>query len=137
MIVLFKIAIVWNNFRFLNLSLELVIIVFFCNYSQFYCPLKQIAIPTSVKEIGEYCFYYCYNLEKVEFAAPSSLVTIKSCAFYYCSSLREISIPPSVTSIGSSCFSCCSNLRRVSLPQSLIGNRSSYDINSSASIYQS
>lgn len=107
---------------------------FACDYGYLHSPLKQIVIPTSVKEIGEFCFYKCVFLEKVEFASPSSLVTIKNSAFYYCTSLKEISIPPSVTSIGSSCFSGCSNLRKVALPQPLIGNRSSYGINSSASI---
>ncbi len=72
----------------------------------------DITIPASVtyegntyqvNAIGNYAFYYCYNLKSINI--PNSVTTIGSEAFYYCG-LTSITIPNSVTNIGNGAFHC-------------------------------
>ena len=85
----------------------------------------SVAIPSSVKTIGEMAFYEC-GLFKAEFSEgleeigerafsscdmseidlPESLKTIGEYAFAYCDSLKEITIPAGVVSIGEGSLHC-------------------------------
>lgn len=63
-----------------------------------YAPaVSSVAIPSSVKTIGEYSFYYNHNLTTV--TIPDSVTTIKEGAFGDCYSMSSITVPRSVTTI--------------------------------------
>ena len=68
----------------------------------------DLNIPSSVKTIGDYAFYYCERLKSV--TTPNSVKTIGQWAFAYCTGLTSVTIPYSVTTIGNSAFLACSNL---------------------------
>lgn len=59
-------------------------------------------LPDSIKQMGEYCFWNCLNLEQVQL--PNSLKEISEGCFLNCRSLLEISIPDSVVEIGKNAF---------------------------------
>ena len=84
--------------------------------------LREIKLPNSIKEIGEYAFYYCDDLTSIQI--PSSVTKIRKGAFSSCSSLTSIEIPNSVTEIGEGAFSSCSSLTSIEIPNSVteIGN---------------
>ena len=71
--------------------------------------LKSIVIPSSVTTLEEGAFGDCTSLESVTING-SSLETIKDYAFAVCSSLDKIQIPESVTTIGSNAFYRTSNV---------------------------
>ena len=76
--------------------------------------LSSVAIPASVKSIGEDVFFFCKSLTSVSFADNAQLETIGDDAFQDCSSLAAITIPASVTTIGGGAFNHCSSLATVS-----------------------
>ena len=102
--------------------------------------LKKVALPKSLKNIGDNCFYNCSSLSDI--VIPDSVATINSYSFYGCSSITSIIIPSKlvsigngsflncigltnviisdgVTSIGASCFAGCSGLTSVNIPNSV------------------
>ena len=74
---------------------------------------KNVTIPNSVTNIGEYAFYGCSGLTSV--TIPDSVTRIGSSAFSGCSGLRSVTIPDSVTSIGSAAFRRCGGLTSVTI----------------------
>lgn len=74
--------------------------------------VKSVAIPESVREIGDHAFRRCSRLRRVVFAEGSQLQTIGRRAFEG-SGVREIAIPSSVTSLEDGAFYCCKSLRLV------------------------
>ena len=80
------------------------------------CEKAAIVLPNSVKEIGDYAFFDCANLQAIN--VGTSLTTIGEFAFWY-SGLAAISLPNTVTSIGAKAFWRCSSLYLVRLPESL------------------
>ena len=74
-------------------------------------------VPDSVTEIGNYAFYRCTSLSKVQL--PNGLTKIGGSVFAYCKSLKEITIPDGVTEIGSSAFDNCTSLSKVQLSNGL------------------
>lgn len=66
--------------------------------------LREIAIPASVEQIGDMCFFCCWGLLKVTFQSGSVLKGIGTEAFARCKALRQIEIPTSVTELGHKCF---------------------------------
>jgi len=70
---------------------------------------KNSIIPDSVMSIGDYAFYFCYDLTSI--TIPNSVTSIGKGAFNGCRDLRSITIPSSVTSLGEGAFLC--NLRSV------------------------
>ena len=78
--------------------------------------LKNIVLPSNLKEIGQYAFDGCYNLETVDF--PPALQTIDSYAFNGCSALKQISLP-SLTRIDEYAFQGCSQLLEARVPSTL------------------
>ena len=83
--------------------------------------LKSIHIPSTVTEIGSWCFEDCKNLGEVTFAEGINLGTIEGATFIRCKNLKKITIPKSVKVIkmyvnsGSKygAFSTCSGLESV------------------------
>lgn len=80
---------------------------FACVLESNYCPITSIAIPHSVKTIGNDAFFCCRNLTLVSFEVDKDgntcLTSIGNNAFRACS-LTSITIPNSVTTIGSGAF---------------------------------
>ena len=69
---------------------------------------KNTVIPSDVKSIGDYAFWYCTGLTSVNI--PNSVTTIGWGAFWYCTGLTSVNIPSSVTNIHGLAFGDCSAL---------------------------
>jgi len=80
------------------------------------CPLESVVIPGSVITIGDYAFYACLSLNKVELT--SGLTYINTNAFAKCTAISSISIPNTVEFIGSGAFRE-TGITEVSLPDSV------------------
>lgn len=63
--------------------------------------LTEITLPESVKKIGDYTFYRCKNLDKIEW--PTGLTEIGSYAFGD-TAFEEFEIPETVSKIGNNAF---------------------------------
>lgn len=70
--------------------------------------LRDVIIPSSVKEIGWQAFAGCMSLSRV--IIPYGVTHIKNYAFIDCKSLKEVYIPDTVQVIGESAFYGCDNL---------------------------
>ena len=75
--------------------------------------IKSVVIKSGVTGIGEYAFYNCSNLTKVEL--PDSIVEINPYAFYDCTSLTKVSIPKNVETLSGSAFWNCPNLTAITV----------------------
>ena len=96
--------------------------------------IREISLPGTIKNIANWTFYNCNNLQTVKFgegisyvsfrmfdnctalknvSLPNSLQKIGSYAFYGCSSLTSVNIPSSVTTIGYCCFNGCDKLSTI------------------------
>ena len=80
--------------------------------------IKTIVINNGVTSIGDYVFYYCYNLTSI--TIPDSVTSIGDSSFSECEKLTSIIIPDSVTDIGTSAFILCRRLKSVIIPNSVI-----------------
>ena len=104
--------------------------------------LKELIIPNTVTEIGNYIARYCASLLKVslptnanftsipnsafndcylltDITIPSSVTTLNSNSFINCVGLKDIVIPNNVTAIPSGCFNTCRNLKNVVVPSNI------------------
>ena len=79
--------------------------------------LKNITIPSSVKEIGSNAFKECVELESV--VLPEGLSTLGYRAFYNCVKLKSIVIPSSVARIESGVFHNCQQLSSITIPSTV------------------
>ena len=75
--------------------------------------LKQVTIPTTLTQIGDYSFSGCTSLTQI--SIPSSVTKIGDYSFSGCTSLTQISIPSSVAQIGERCFDGCSKMSRLAI----------------------
>ena len=95
--------------------------------------------PENVISIGEYAFYGCSNLKKIDLSQvgeisayafsfcrrlteatlPEGITDIPDGAFWYCLSLKSVHIPDTVKSIGSYAFDECGSLTEIELPDGL------------------
>ena len=73
--------------------------------------VKNINLPSTLKEIGGQCFRYMDSLTSISF--PENLEMIDYCCFQNCDALKEVIIPVSVTSIGWGCFTQNPSLERI------------------------
>lgn len=71
-------------------------------------------VPDCVKEIGEYAFQNCRNLQEIRL--PKNLQKISISSFDDCKALERISIPETVESIGAWAFHGCDSLKTISVP---------------------
>lgn len=78
--------------------------------------LSSINIPSTIKSIGNYAFYYDYasGLKDLNLSGLASLTSIGTYAFQYCYNLTSISLPSSLTSIGDYAFAGCYNISQIS-----------------------
>jgi len=79
--------------------------------------LKNVEIPSSVKEIGDRAFYNCSKLENV--IINSSVEKIGSYAFSECDKFVFFVVPEGVTTIGEGAFSYCSGLKMLLIPSTV------------------
>lgn len=77
--------------------------------------MKTIAIPETVKSIGDAAFSWCF-IESIDL--PSSLEVIGSAAFQN-TDLKSITLPASLKSLGQEAFRNCENLESVVIPEGL------------------
>lgn len=73
--------------------------------------LKDVRIPSNVREIAERAFVGCASLDSV--VLPSGLTRIESWALGGCPNLRSVYIPASVKEIVKEAFTGCTNLKDV------------------------
>ena len=78
--------------------------------------LKSVAIPNSVKVIGENSFSSC-GLTSV--TIPGSVTSIGYSSFSGCCDLTSVTIKSGVTNIGSGAFERCTSLTDVTIPDSV------------------
>lgn len=79
--------------------------------------LREIAIPNSIKSIGEGAFKGCSNLTSIRI--PNSVTSIGKEAFNGCSGMTSATISDSVTAIGSRLFFRCTSLTSIKIPSSV------------------
>ena len=84
--------------------------------------VRKITLPSSLKKIGDFAFYYCQKIEEI--IIPKNVTSIGEWAFCHCQSLESVEIPSSVTSIGDYAFIGCTNLASLELSYGIksIGN---------------
>jgi len=81
--------------------------------------LKEVAIASSVKEIGSNAFFACVSLTTVTFDAGSLLTVIGHHAFASCSVLSSIVLPTGLLTIGSYAFNRTA-LVEIDIPNTVI-----------------
>lgn len=79
--------------------------------------LESIGFPSSLKNVGNTCFYSCKQLSEVKFS--EGLETIGTWAFAGCPLLKEAVLPSTVTSVGASSFANCTSLETVVIPSGI------------------
>ena len=79
--------------------------------------LEFVYLEEGVTQIGKYAFQLCKRL--VEIVIPNSVSKIEEGAFMYCVSLEEITIPKNVKEIPKWCFNDCSSLYKITFNNQL------------------
>ena len=79
--------------------------------------LENIALPDSLKCIGNSAFACCRNLTSI--AIPDSVSYIGYAVFKWCYDLESIILPNGITNIRFDTFSYCSSLRSIVIPNSV------------------
>ena len=79
--------------------------------------LEDVALPDSVRKIGNAAFSQCYKLKQV--TLPSAISEIPSYCFESCSALEHIVVPDGVTKIGRWAFRECKNLSYIGISDTL------------------
>lgn len=77
--------------------------------------LEKVILPDTLKSIGEYAFYNCTGLKRVE--APG-VENIGFSAFYGCHYLKELTWSDDLKRIEDSAFASCTRLKSLSVPAS-------------------
>lgn len=89
--------------------------------------LTRIALPDSIRTIGDRAFARCRGLKRL--TLPNGLITLGVRAFDQCGGLEHAEIPVGVTKLPDYLFAQCRKLTRVTLPEHLIwvGNHAFYN----------
>lgn len=80
--------------------------------------IQNLVLGDGVKEIGDYAFSNCTNLES-KVVLPPSVKKVSIGVFLNCSQLESVSLNDSVNKIDVEAFAGCSNLKYINLPNSL------------------
>lgn len=89
--------------------------------------LTSVVLPNSVRDIGDYSFEYCSDLESIRLpevldqSVGSKSNTLGYASFRYCSSLINVAIPHGIISTRGPQFKDCVNLENVVFPDSITG----------------
>lgn len=79
--------------------------------------LTSAKIPDNVTSIGNYGFYNCKGLSKVDLS--KALKAIGNNSFSGCGALTDISLPGNLETIGDNAFYMCSKITNLDFPESL------------------
>ena len=83
--------------------------------------ISSITIPDAVEEIGDYAFYNCRKLTKVNFGTNSNLTRIHYEAFYDCAALPSFTCPAALQYIDGYAFYNCVALGSITFNAALRG----------------
>lgn len=89
---------------------------------------SSYTIPNGVKEIGDYAFANCENLNEI--VISQEVAAVRDYAFYNCNNVISISIPDSVTYIGNHTFENCTGLSYLTIGKNVesIGDAAHHDL---------
>lgn len=79
--------------------------------------IREISLPGTIKNIANWTFYNCNNLQTVKLGEGISYVSFRM--FDNCTALKNVSLPNSLQKIGSYAFDNCSSLTSVNIPSSV------------------
>lgn len=79
----------------------------FANYAM---NLKEVSLPKTVVDLGQYCFAQTDSLATIDL--PEGLTNIGVAAFYY-SGLKELTVPANVTLMDNASFAGCRQLKKL------------------------
>ncbi len=82
----------------------------------YYCSIKEIVLPQSVKEISENAFM---NASITQITLPDDITTIRNGTFYLCTSLKKVTLSEGLKEIGMQAFYGCQILPEIKLPETL------------------
>jgi len=94
-------------------------------YDESYQNLTSVVVPSTVvydgttylvTEIGDNCFFQCYNLTSVTLG--NNVTYLSNCAFFGCSNLTSVQMP-AVKTISFLAFYYCTSLTSITLPSTL------------------
>lgn len=74
--------------------------------------MKEIVIPTNVRTIGKYAFYYCYAADS-GVTIPEGITELQEYTFAACRKVPSVILSSTITSIGNRCFNGCTGLTDV------------------------
>lgn len=74
-------------------------------------------IPNTVTELGDFAFYSCYKLTKINL--PGKLKTLPKGVFAGCSGLKTIQLPDGLETIEDRAFIGCTSLESITIPEGL------------------
>lgn len=80
--------------------------------------IEEVTVPSSVKEMGKWAFYWCNNLKKVVFE-DNGVQRIEEQCFMNCRKLEEVHLPEGLGVIMHAAFEGTASLKRVELPKTL------------------
>ena len=81
---------------------------------------KTLIFNDKINYMGEWCFSFNKELEKVIFPDDCDIKEISTKAFHYCSNLKQISFPTRLKKIGEEAFQWCVSIKKIEFPQSLV-----------------
>ncbi|ELP86553.1 leucine rich repeat containing protein BspA family protein, partial [Entamoeba invadens IP1] len=85
-----------------------------CELNRTFCyceSLKEVVIPETITQIGDFCFSKCISLTHVDL--PQNICTLGDNTFESCVSLNVLTLPHNVTKLGNKCFKNCKLLSRI------------------------
>ena len=82
-----------------------------------YSKLTSVALPSTVRSLGQYAFGGSDAMTSFRFAQDSGPAEIPAGCFAACTALREIKIPGCVEAIGDEAFDYCTALSRADIGQ--------------------
>ena len=82
-------------------------------------PVTSVALPESIKVIGEGAFIDCASLVSINL--PSALTTVEMGAFAGCSALTEITVPAGVKEIKRGAFASCVSMKSLVILSTELG----------------
>ena len=89
------------------------------DYAFYNCKiLKEVILPSNLKEIGRYAFGDCVALTNI--SVPEGVSVLQEGIFYGCYKMSGVTLPSTLTYIGDSCFRQCNALTHIDLPQGLL-----------------
>ncbi|MBQ9001928.1 MAG: leucine-rich repeat domain-containing protein [Eggerthellaceae bacterium] len=79
----------------------------------FSCKATSIALPNTLKSIGESAFSSCDNLKTVKNLEKTKVKAIAEGTFRFCKKLTSATLPATCASVGNSAFEGCESLTRI------------------------